>query len=269
MHAAEPFTFGVALIPRASARNWELVEALLDLTLASLAAQTDPDFRVLVAGHDCPRTLPGGDPRVAFVAADWPVEKPGPHNGDGGRKKDLLRDLALGDGGGLFMPLDADDWTDVRLVETARRAIGVDAVGGLIEAGFATDVQSLRSAPLPLPRVPGVGFHHVCGSSTVARLQPGHADPLRRNPAKLLRSHHEWAEAAAEHGADLVRLPLVGNYVVNTTENHSERHGPHAAWRGTFVEHVNRDGAALDDAFVSRFGLRLDRVRATSRRFFG
>ncbi len=253
-HATEPFTFGIALLPRASARNWLLVEALIGLTWASLAAQTDQKFRVLIAGHDRPRTL-ADDPRLTFVSVDWPVESPGPHNADGGRKKDFLSDLVLSTGGGLFMALDADDWVDVRLVETARNGIGADAVGGLIGAGFATDFQRLRRSALPLVAMPGVDFHHVCGSSTVARLRPDLADPLRSNPFRLLRSHHEWDQTAAEHGAALVRLPLVGAYVVNTSENHSELHGPYAEWRRTFVECLDRDGAALDQAFVSRFGL--------------
>ncbi len=55
---SEPFTFGIALLPRVSAQNWNLVETLFGLTCASVAAQTDQQFRVLVAGHDRPRTLP-------------------------------------------------------------------------------------------------------------------------------------------------------------------------------------------------------------------
>jgi len=264
---SEPFTFGIALLPRVSAQDWNLVETLFGLTCASVAAQTDQRFRVLVAGHDRPRTLPD-DPRVCFVAVDWPVEAPGTHNGDGGRKKDLLSDLVLRTGGGLFMALDADDWVDTRVVETARRCMGANAAGGLIDAGFAVDFQRLCWSVLPLRGIPKVEFHHVCGSSTVARLRPDLADPRRRNTFRLLRSHHEWTEVAAEHGADLVRLPVVGTYVVNTSENHSELHGPHVAWRQAFVSSLNHGGVALDQAFASRFGLELDHIRRGSRRLF-
>ena len=263
----EPFTFGIALLPRASARDWELVETLFGLTCASVAAQTDPDFRVLVAGHDRPRTLPD-DPRVRFVRADWAVEPPGPHNGDGGRKKDLLSDLVLDTGGGLFMALDADDWVDVRLVETARRCMGAHAMGGLVGAGFAVDFQRLHWSRLPLPGMPDIEFHHVCGSSTVARLRPGLADPRRRNAFRLLRSHHEWIEVAAEHGAGLVRLPVAGAYVVNTSENHSELHGPHLAWRRAFVSRLDRCGNSFDQTMASRFGLDLDCIEQSLRRLF-
>jgi len=166
------------------------------------------------------------------------------------------------------MALDADDWVDTRVVETARRCMGATAAGGLIDAGFAVDFQRLCWSGLPLRGIPKVEFHHVCGSSTVARLRPDLADPRRRNTFRLLRSHHEWTEVAAEHGADLVRLPVVGTYVVNTSENHSELHGPHVTWRQAFVSSLNHGGVALDQAFASRFGLELDHIRRGSRRLF-
>lgn len=267
-HAPEPFTFGIALLPRTSARNWGLVESLFQLTWMSLMAQNDPRFCVLVAGHERPCTLPD-DPRVSFIAVNWPAEPPGPFNSDGGRKKDFLSDLVLGEGGGLFMALDADDWVDVRLVETARRCIDPNAAGGVIGTGFAVDFQHLRWSKLPFPEMPDVEFHHVCGSSTVARLHPSLADPLRQNAFRLLRSHHEWMETAAEHGVDLVHLPLVGAYVVNTSENHSELHGPHVAWRKEFVDCLNRHGTTLGQDFLSRFGLEFQLVRQSSQRFPG
>lgn len=253
-YTPEPFTFGIALLSRRSARNWPLIEALFGLTWASLTMQTDPDFRVIVAGHEPPSTLPA-DPRVSFLAVDWPSETPSACNGDGGRKKDLLSDLVLGSGGGLFMALDADDWVDVNLVRTARQCIIPNAVGGLIGAGFAVDFQHLRCAMLPLPELPAIEFHHVCGSSTVARLDPALSDPLRRNAFRLLGSHHKWTETATELRANLVRLRLAGAYVVNTSENHSELHGPHARWRREFVDCLHRHGTALDQGILSRFGL--------------
>jgi hypothetical protein len=85
MPDCEPFTFGIALIPRAAAHNWPLIETLLDLTLTSVCAQTDPDFRVVIAGHDRPRIIPD-DRRFTFVEVDWPAQEPGPDNADSGRK---------------------------------------------------------------------------------------------------------------------------------------------------------------------------------------
>ena len=221
MASAQPFTFGIALIPRASAGSWPLVEALLELTLTSIRAQTDSHFRAVIAGHDRPRTLLR-DPRFVFLQADWPVDEPGPHNADSGRKKHAINDFVLARGGGYLMFLDGDDWVPVQLVEAVRATLRSGFIGAPIETGFVIDFQSLRAAAVPHPRVFDAGFHRICGSSAVALLRPDDADPLRRDPWNVLRSHHEWLEVAREHGADLVRLPVFGGYVINTSENHSE-----------------------------------------------
>ncbi len=263
----EPFTFGIALIPRASAQNWRLIEALLDLTLTSVRAQRDPDFRVVIAGHDRPRSIPD-DARFTFVEVDWPVQGPGPNNADSGRKKHAINDMVLARGGGLLMLLDADDWVHVQLVEAARAMIGRDQIGALIERGLITDFRTLRAATLPHPRVFGGEFHRVCGSSAVARLRPEAADILRRDPWNVLGSHHQWVEVAREHGAELARLPVSGDYVINTSENHSEVHGPYAAWRRTLTANVNGEGSPLDDALAGQFGLSLGQIRAASEHFF-
>ena len=66
MSRREPFTFGIELTARGNAHDWSLVESLLDLTLTSVRAQTDQDFRIIVAGHDRPR-LRLHDPRLSFL----------------------------------------------------------------------------------------------------------------------------------------------------------------------------------------------------------
>lgn len=166
------------------------------------------------------------------------------------------------------MFLDGDDWVDVDLVKTARAMIGPEAIGGLIETGFATDIRSLRSAAIPNPRIFAGEFHRLCGSSTVARLKPDDPDPLRRDPCKVLHEHYRWIEVARERGAGLVRLPVSGNYVINTSENHSEVHGPYTEWRRGLTEAVGREGTAIDECFAARFGLHPAQIRAVSERFF-
>jgi hypothetical protein len=265
--ARRPFTFGIPLIARASARDWPLTTALLGLTLASVRAQTDQDFRVVIAGHDRP-DLPFADGRVRFLGIDWPAGPVRSDNLDSGRKKHAISRLVLENGGGLLMFLDADDWVDVRLVEEARASIGPRHVGGLIAAGFATDFRTLRAAALPHPRLFDGEFHRICGSSTVAQIEPDAADPLRRDPCRVLHEHYRWIEVAREHGAELARLAVSGNYLVNTSGNHSEVHGPYAAWRRRFNRGVSRQGSGIDAAFAARFGLHLEQVRDTSARFF-
>jgi len=137
-----------------------------------------------------------------------------------------------------------------------------------VETGLAVDFRTLRAAALPDARIFADAFYRVCGSSTVAHLRPDAADPVRRDPFTALRSHHRWAEAADELGVRLARLPVQGAYLINTSENHSDRHGPHATWRRGFTAAVNRHGRPLDTLLAGRFGLELNRVRAASERFF-
>lgn len=262
-----PFMFGIPLLPRACARHWPRIEALLDLTLTSVLAQTDQDFRIIIAGHDRPQALPD-DARIAFVKADWPAEAIRADNRDRGRKTHAINRMVREGGGGLLMFLDADDWVDVRLVEAARSMIGPDHIGGLIDTGFAADFQTLRAAPLPDPCVFAGAFHRVCGSSAVLQLRPGDPDPFRGDPYRALHEHHRLVETAAAHGAELVRLPVSGSYVINTSDNHSEIHGPYTAWRRAFTEAVNRVGFPIDAAFATRFGLGLDHLRAASQQSF-
>lgn len=248
-----PFTFAIALTPRETARDWARVEALLDRTLASLRAQTDPDWRALIAVHDRP-TLAVPDPRIGFVDVDWPVTPPGPHNDDSGRKKHLLSDLLRDQGGGYLMVLDADDWVDRDLVAVARERIGPEDVGGLIHAGLAVDLATLNIAPLPHPALEGLPFHRFCGSCGVVLIRPEAETPIARDPFATLRSHHRWVEVAEEHGVTLASLPVSGAYLINTGENHSDLHGPYAEWRRDFIAQVNAVGLRLDAATAARFG---------------
>lgn len=261
-----PFVFAIALTPRETARDWALVETLLDLTLRSVRAQTDGDWRALIAVHERPR-LAVPDPRVTFVDVDWPVQPPGPHNDDSGRKKHLLGDIVRDRGGGYMMVLDADDWVDRDLVAAARATIGPRHVGALIEEGIAVDFATLRAAPLPHSDVEELPFHRFCGSCGVVLIRPDAAEPIRRDPFAVLRSHHRWVEIAGEHGEELARLPVSGAYLVNTSENHSDIHGPYAEWRRGFTARVNAAGRAIDAPTALRFGQDVEDLRQLSRRF--
>ena len=250
--SVEPFTFGIPLVARSVAADWQLVESLLTLTLGSLAGQGDHDFRVIVAGHDRPAI----EAAVAFdfLRADWPVEAVRADNLDRGRKVQAINEAVLAGGGGLLMILDADDWVDTRLVATARATIAPDEIGAVIERGFAVDFRNGRALPIPNEVFAG-GFDRLCGSSVVARIDPLGRDALHRDPYAVLHEHYRFVELAREHGATCRRLDVDGAYVVNTAANHSELHGPFAEWRRSFNDAVARDGFPADDLFLSRFGL--------------
>lgn len=254
MSAPTPFTFAIPLVGRAAAADFALVEALLSLTLRSVLAQTDPDFAVLVLGHDRPSALPD-DPRVRFVAADWPCAPQDPANDDAGRKRHRLGRLAAARGAGFLMLLDADDLVSRDLVARARAEIPPDAIGGVVAHGAMLDLATARMAGLPLPGVYERPFYTLCGSSVVARLRPGDPDPLRADPLCVLRDHHCWPEAAHALGAQVVALSARACYLVGTGASHSERHGPFAAWRAMLNEAVRTIGRPADGASLAGYGI--------------
>lgn len=251
--------FGIPLIARAVAEDWQRVETLADLTLRSVLAQTDPAFEVLLAGHDrpaCWERLTQGDPRFRFLQADWTPEEPSPRNDDGGIKKWRIKEQVRQGGGGLLMYLDADDLLDRRLVETARAGIRPEHVGGVVDEGVIVDFVTWRAVSLPDPRVYDGRFHELCGSSTIGRVEPDSPDAVRRDPHEALGSHHRWPERAKEIGAELAKLPVSGAYLINTSQNHSEAYGPYAEWRSTLKASIAREGAPLSPELEVRFGLR-------------
>lgn len=250
--SGEAFTFGIPLIARAAARDWPLVEALLGLTLTSLAGQRDGGFRVIVAGHDRP-AIDAAVP-FDFLRVEWPVAAVRADNLDRGRKVQAINEAVRSRGGGLLMLLDADDWVDTRLVATARETILPGQIGGVIESGWAIDPGKGRALPIPHAAF-AKGFDRLCGSSIVARLDPHGRDALHRDPYAALHEHYRFADLAREHGAVCRALEVAGAYVVNTAANHSELHGPFADWRRCFNDTVASLGCPIDDRFTSRFGL--------------
>lgn len=253
----ERFIFGVPLIARAAAADWALVDAMLSLTLASVRAQSDAVFEVLLAAHEPPPAWAAmaGDPRFTLVRADWPAAAPSLANDDGGRKKHLITEAVRRRGGGLLMFLDADDWVDRDLVRIARAAIAADMVGGVVADGWAVDWRTGAARRFPMPDLYDGPFADLCGSSTIGRIDPASPDPIRRDPHAALGWHGEWVRHAASLGAKLASVPVIGGYLVGTGASHSERDGPHAAWRQAFSVGVARTGAPLRSDEFDRLGL--------------
>jgi hypothetical protein len=253
---SEPFIFGIPLIARAMASDWATVDRLLSLTLRSLLAQSDGDFRAILAAHDIPDawSAVASDPRFEVVRAGWPPEPPTAANDDGGRKKWLVKQAVRRLGGGLLMFLDADDWVARDLVATARAAMRPEHVGAVIGDGFALDHASLRMLPFPIGGVFDGPFHGLCGSSTIGRIMTGSDEPCHVDPHMVLGSHHEWIERAEAGGFRLARLATSGVYLVGTGQNHSEARGPFAAWRRDVTRAIRDRGCGLTHEFACRFG---------------
>ena len=254
----ERFVFGIPLIARAVASDWDRIDELLRLTLRSVAAQTDDDYEVVLAGHDRPESWlqhAEGDPRFRFLQSEWPPEEPTSRNDDGGMKRWRIKEYMQESGGGLLMYLDADDLIDRRLVEAARAGIRREHVGGIVGGGVIVDFGTWNAAVLPDARVYDGPFHELCGSTTVGRIEPDSPDPVRRDPHEALGSHHVWPARAGEIGVELAELPVWGAYLVNTSQNHSETHGPYAEWRRQLNSAIAEVGEPLSAELEARFGL--------------
>ncbi len=254
----ERFVFGLPLIAKAVAPDWDIANDLLGLTLRSLLAQGDAEFEVILAGHDRPPVwadLAAHDPRFRFLEADWEPATPTARNDDAGMKKWRIKEEVQAGGGGLLMYLDADDLIDRNLVSAARAGIGPSQIGAIVANGLILDYRSWRAAPLPDPRIFDGPFHAICGSSTIARIDPDASDPVRRDPHEALGSHHLWTDAADDLGLDLARLPVWGAYIVNSSLNHSETYAPQADWRRSLAAAIVRHGRPLSPSERARFGL--------------
>ncbi|WP_340314042.1 glycosyltransferase family A protein [Rhizorhabdus argentea] len=228
----------------------------MSLTLRSLLAQSDGDFRAILATHDIPDawSVVASDPRFEIVRAAWTPEPPTATNDDGGRKKWLVKQAVRRLGGGLLMFLDADDWVACDLVATARSAMRREHVGAVVGEGFALDHASRRILPFPIDGVFDGPFHGLCGSSTIGRIVAASDEPCRLDPHLVLGSHHEWIERAEAEGIPLARLATSGVYLVGTGQNHSEVQGPFASWRREVTQAVRHRGHRLTRQFAYRFG---------------
>ena len=254
MSTGEAFYFGIPLIARSAARQWDRVAKLFAATLHSTLSQTDRDFRVVLAAHDTPPcwdTLSRTDRRLKLVRADWPVAPPSAANDDAGAKKWHIREYVNERGGGLLMYLDADDLVDIQTVETARELLDEGKAAGLVRDGYAIDANTGNALAIPDAQAFDRPFHQLCGSTTVARITPG-----KQDPAEVLGSHHLWEERAEAAGVDLVKLPLCGGYLVNSGENHSENQGPFAEWRRSFSQEVVQRGHPATPTLIDRLGIR-------------
>lgn len=214
--------FGVTLRSKAASKNWDHVMQDFNRTLASICAQTDPDFHVIVACHELPELEKQYDDRVEFLQTDIPCPT-NPHEmmQDKGYKLSIIGKRIRELGGGYTMIVDADDLISSRVAAYVNSHPGKN--------GFA----------------PKYGYVHVMGESCVRRtLHPDQicgsciivnytiddlpaelpASP-RDESAKgyiLRRAHPTIRPHMAQIGRPLERLPFPATvYIRGTGDNHS------------------------------------------------
>ena len=216
--------FAAPLMSRAFADDWSAVSRAVARAVASLRAQSDPNWRLLLCSQDRPEGVDFDD-RVRFLPFDRAVE--------GFDKKPKVETLcrALPDhmpGDGYLFALDADDVVHPDLVAWMRR--DHNGRGYWLRDGYMIDARTgevgrLGSrrpwAPLRRP------FIAQCGSSAALYVDFRTDQGFEHVARRFYRpGHRGFRENAAAHGLPLDRVPFpAALYVMNTGENMRQKRG--------------------------------------------
>lgn len=215
--------FAIPLRSRETTKNWENVCRVFRRTLDSAYAQTDGDFKVLVACHERPAFAGEYDERVEFLMSDQAV----PRNQqemllDKGYKISMMGRRIREHGGGYVMILDADDLVSNRVaafVNSQPECSGYVSRFGYIYYEGSRYMKMIRNP------------YRICGSCTIVHYREDEL-PDRLPESLLDRSHIDrWLirtshrilpEKLAKMGRPLQNLPFPSTvYLRNTGDNHS------------------------------------------------
>lgn len=230
--------FVTSLRARALAADWDHHVRLLERTLASFLAQTDPEIRVVVVCHDLPHVSQAGDPRVHFQRTDLPL--PARDHADMVRDKVLKISIgaqwAIDHGCRFLMYADADDLVSRRLAATTRQH--PDANGWYFPDGF-----SHRYGQPWLTR--SQRHDQLCGTCAIVR-----TDLLRFERSADYRGGWVNSLAAAGHqdyramldreGHALAPLPFPGSVYLQHADSLATLASPAAVDEGSLVRHSLR-----------------------------
>lgn len=212
--------FIIPLQSPTSSKKWEHVSLLCCRCLASVLSQSSGDFRAILVCNEPPIGLQA-DSRLTVLQYDFPLP--------GADTKERMGDKWLKVRYGLItarqmapchvMVVDADDLVSNRLASI----VSADpfSPGWIFECGLLHD----EGSKLVFYRKRG--FHYLCGTSSIIRLEPNEFPSTEKesdNQCIVLRSGHTGiAEAMAKKGTPLKPLSLPGSvYILNTGENDSK-----------------------------------------------
>jgi len=172
-------TFGIPVASDAAPEARERRMDLLGATLRSLIAQSDPNWRALVAaGPEAEKPPEAADERIRWTEVPSSPDNDYPNAlREITRKRARMFDLAAVNGVSHLMWLDADDLLHPGLVGHVRAHAG--APGFAVETGLLLDHSTGRVASVPTPEVYPGPFYRLCGSGLINGLDflnPGAPD---------------------------------------------------------------------------------------------
>jgi hypothetical protein len=215
--------FTIPLAGKRDEAGWDVTSLMLKNTLRSILRQTDPDFLVVITGHERPSIKEIDDPRVIFLHSEFAKpDNPSEYMRDKSRKKNNNFLYVSNQGGGYVILFDADDLASRHLVRYIREQN--DPNGYIFKHGYALDYSTGMIAPIP-----GVWkdpFNHICGSCaafyvTQEEIGSTHKE-IHCSYLGNFKRHGKWEETAIRLGRPLRPVPFpAAVYVLNTSQNTS------------------------------------------------
>lgn len=209
-------TFIVPVRHQDNARDWSALKANLIQTVASIANQSNPQWRALVVanrGADLPKLPEGFDvewvdfsPNVLHEITHSPSKEDflDAFRLDKGRR--VLAGMLAARASKYFMIVDDDDFVSSNLVDFVAKHDG--ATGWVIERGYIWD----HDGRIVMEHD---DFNHVCGTCLIIRtdlygLPETFSGATPDWIKSMLGSHHRITEVLAARGATLSPLPFIG-----------------------------------------------------------
>jgi hypothetical protein len=219
-------TFGIPLMARSVAQDWERIEHQLSATVGSIYNQTDGNFRIIIACTDRPTLSVATDARLEYLMVDQlPLVDSSVFITDGVRKRFRIAMRLRELGGGYLMLPDGDDLVSRHLVDYVRKTAHPN--GYIVAKGYMLD--AARGWLAPFPFAESERFYLESHTCSVFRLTPEElpthdADFDCRFGYLMARGHPAFKSRAEAEGRPLLEFPFrAAVYVRNTGENVSTR----------------------------------------------
>lgn len=218
--------FVTSIRARALAADWDYHVRLLERTVASFLAQTDPDIQVVVVCHDRPE-IRLRDPRVHVIGVEFspPRREFDDMTVDKVLKVSIGARWAIDHGCRFLMYADADDLVSRRLAAFARQH--PDANGWFFTDGFAHQYGQPWVSRSP-------NHHQRCGTCAIVRTDALQfaSDPVYRGglvETLAAFGHTGYRDFMARAGRPIEPLPFPGSiYIQHPDSIITTRHAPDA-----------------------------------------